>query len=479
MNFMSRRPGAVTATIATAAVAALATIAALATRVAAHGLLTDAPQRGVLFGSEFAPDVTPVEGAPKDYHPHFPAGDKSGGLGAGRLSQLSVVNNYEGGIWTQFTPTKPGYVWKADVCGDPLWGKGAGDHMRGGRFYGDGTITRTYKAGGTLSMGMYMVAEHGGYTVLHVCDVAKCGGEVSRECFTNGHCKVLERAPEAESPGCAAGTRGDCAPVDPAHPERWYMPCPSTLNSPTRLGGDETAVFRLPPGLVCEHCVLHWYWVAANQCNPPGVTEYFTGASAPGWTASCTPAQGGYKPLIPKCGKEVPEEYLSCADIRIEGGGSGGSSGDADVVVTPTPVAQDVDSTQFIVPQTSASGPSEDTSTPSAASGGQLRMYVEGWEPFDVPMGTDGVSDVTVPTDARLTFEAIPSEAFPSSTVANFLIDGSHVWTERAAPYFLNGNDGDTPRYWPASDVIFERAFTLEVVVGKARFAARLRLWTA
>lgn len=497
MSFTARRPGAAAA-VAAAALAAVAMAAAVVSRAAAHGLLSDAPQRGVLFGSEFAPDVDPIDDAPRDYTPHFPAGDKNGGIGAGLLSQLSVVNSREGGTWTPFTPSTPGYVWKAGVCGDPLSGVGAGDHLRGGRFYGNATITRTYTAGGILAMGMYMVAEHGGYTVLHVCDVAKCGGEVSAECFANGHCTVLERAPEAEAAGCAAGTRGDCAPVDPAHPDRWYMPCPATLHSPIRLGGDETAVFRLPAGLACEHCVLHWYWVAANLCNPPGVTDYFTGPSAPGWTASCTPDQGGYKPLIPECGKEVPEEYLACADIRIEGsgGGGGGGSGDggddggaAEVVVTPSPEPEIVEtpspapeateSTLSSLPQSADTGAPEASLPPSSGGGGALRLFVEGWAPFDVPTGTDGVTDLTVPADPRLTFEALPKAAVPAGTRVRFFIDGAPAWTEYAAPYFLYGNDGDTIRYWPAADVIWGRAFTLEVAAGDVRFAARIRLWAA
>ncbi|KAK1869287.1 hypothetical protein I4F81_011765 [Pyropia yezoensis] len=342
MSSFARRPGGGVA-VAAAALVALATAAAVVWRAAAHELLTGAAPGGVENGTEAAPAVELIVGEPQDSTPHAPVGDASGGLSASYLSQLSVVNSQEGGTWTPFTPSTPGYVWKVGVCGDALTGPGAADHLRGGRLYGDAVISKTYTAGGTLSMGMFMVAEQGGYTVLHVCDVAKCGGDVSAECFANGHCTVLERAPEAEAPGCAAGTRGDCAPVDPNHPDRWYMPCPKTLHTPIQLGGDDTAVFRLPAGLTCAHCVLVWYWVAADLCNPPGVTAYFTGPNAPAWTASCTPEQGGYKPRIPPCGKVVPEEHLACSDIRIEGSGCGGGDGRADVEASsPQPEMADM-----------------------------------------------------------------------------------------------------------------------------------------
>ncbi|GAB0489837.1 hypothetical protein MMPV_001063 [Pyropia vietnamensis] len=487
MRCAARRPGA--AAVVAATLAALIPLATVVSRVVAHGVLTKPPQRGILYGgSPFAPDVEAVPGAPWDFKPHFPAGDKSDRLGAGRLSQASVVASQEGGVWTQFTPATPGYVWKAGVCGDALWGEGMGDHLRGGPYYGNATITQTYAAGGTLSMSLYMVAEHGGYTVIHVCDVAKCGGEVSGDCFVNGHCTRLERAPEAEAPGCAAGIRGDCAPVDPAHPDRWYMPCPATLNSPTRLGGDKTAVFRLPPNLTCEHCVLHWYWVAANWCNPPGLADYFKGPAAPSWTDSCRPVQGGYKPLIAPCGTVVPEEYHACADIRIvNNGGSGGDMGPVERVQTPsleTKTVRTLSPEAETVQTPSSNARSNDTprseaaSPPSSASVG-VRLVVEGQEPINVQTGsTDAVVNLTVPIDARLTFQALPPRSMTAGTRVRFLIDGVTVWVDSIVPYYMYGNYGGARRYWPAADVIWDRAFTLEVVAGDARSVARIRLRT-
>jgi hypothetical protein len=27
--------------------------------------------------------------------------------------------------------------------------------------------------------------------------------------------------------------------------------------------------YKLPPGLTCQACVLSWYWLTGNSCNPP------------------------------------------------------------------------------------------------------------------------------------------------------------------------------------------------------------------
>lgn len=148
--------------------------------------------------------------------------------------------------------------------------------------------------------------------------------------------------------------------------------------------------------------------------------------------------------------------------------------------MTPSPAPEaTAESSYSRLPQSSVTAASEVTSFPSSDGGGRLRLFVEGWEPFDVPIGTDGVTDLTVPADSRLTFEAIPGVPVPAGTRVRFSIDGAAVWAEYAAPYFFYGNDGDSIRYWRAADVIWGRAFTLEVSAGDARFAARLRLWTA
>lgn len=483
---------------------ALAISVAVVLRVAAHAVLTDPPQRGALFGSEFAPGVAVVPGAPVDWRPHYPAGNKSDSPGAGHRSQAAVVASRCNGRWTPFEPTVPGYVWKAGVCGDPLVGDGIGAHMRGGRFYGNGMVTRTYTAGGILPMAVNVVAAHGGYTIIHVCDVAKCGGEVSARCFLDGHCKALERAPEHEAADCGSGRSGRCAPMDTADPRRWYMPCPSTFQLPTVVGGAQRAVYRLPASLTCEHCVLHWHWVTANSCNPPGVRDYYTGPDAPNWTNSCVRDQGGYKPRIPDCGTEIPEEYLACSDIHIKASDNVGSTGAAPTggtpvadsygtpapeahpywtpapqalpYGTPAPQAEEPTVTPPPAAEAAATPAPEYGPLPSPTPAGALRLVVEGRPPTDVATGTAGTVDLAVPACARLTFQALPSAPVPPGSRVLFFLNGDLVWGEGVAPYFLYGNVGDVIDYWPAAKVVYGHAFTLEVVAGAARFSARVRL---
>eukprot|EP00798_Chlamydomonas_sp_ICE-L_P010153 gene10153-8056_t len=75
-----------------------------------------------------------------------------------------------------------------------------------------------------------------------------------------------------------------------------------------------TMTYRLPTGLVCDHCVMRWYYGTSNSCQPP-----------------CTPENPFYDPADPVngcniyklqiCGSpeapDYPEEFWNCADIEI------------------------------------------------------------------------------------------------------------------------------------------------------------------
>eukprot|EP00878_Enallax_costatus_P027096 GHUV01029141.1.p1 GENE.GHUV01029141.1~~GHUV01029141.1.p1 ORF type:complete len:178 (+),score=20.91 GHUV01029141.1:353-886(+) len=70
--------------------------------------------------------------------------------------------------------------------------------------------------------------------------------------------------------------------------------------------------YKLPQGFTCDHCILHWYWLTGNTCNP-----------------SCDKSD----PLYPNCNRNLmgycgdpafasrpdkyPEEFWSCSDIKI------------------------------------------------------------------------------------------------------------------------------------------------------------------
>lgn len=255
-----------------------------------------------------------------DYSSHFPAGDKTQDPGAGMRSQIA-----EGGAkWTPYTPEQPGFVFRSGVCGDLKKGEDAGAHMRGGRFYCPPDKpyippSSVYTQGGVLEAKVQFATHHNGFMEIRVCDVQKCGGEISESCFQEGHCHTLQRLEEAD---CESGDSMRCGPIDRVYPTRFYLPCSKTeAKSKEKMTGIK---YVLPKDLNCEHCVLQWYYAAANSCNPPGLREYFQGPNKPNW-GQCKGqggARGGYRDYDGECGDgdRWSEEYYSCSDITIKAG---------------------------------------------------------------------------------------------------------------------------------------------------------------
>jgi len=133
----------------------------------------------------------------------------------------------------------------------------------------------TYEEGGTISIDVLITNHHNGFMEFRVCDVKYCGGEISEKCLRGPHCYVLQRAPHA---ACETGKEWGCAPIDPKHPSRWYLPCPS---GKIDYYGQGKILYSLPKGLNCKHCVLQWYWVTGNSCNPPGLVKFFMSPKRP------------------------------------------------------------------------------------------------------------------------------------------------------------------------------------------------------
>lgn len=288
-------------------------VSAVLANVYAHGSMIWPPQRGITNGFKFAKVRSHDPGAQSDWFAHFPAGDKSTAPGAATRSQRQAAGPAG---WTPYNPFDPHFKWRANVCGDLNWKY---DHMRGGKYYNGGKIHATYTQGSAISVDMAIVAHHNGYIEMYVCDVAKCGGEISKKCFQQGSCHKLRRTWEQS---CESRNDWKCAPIDPKHPSRWYLPCgkSGTPGNGVDIFGHGKIKFQLPSDLVCEHCVVQWYWVGANDCNPPGLTEYFKSDRHPFW-GDCPgqgEARGGWRRWENPCGgHRFPEEYYTCADIRI------------------------------------------------------------------------------------------------------------------------------------------------------------------
>ncbi|PXF43927.1 hypothetical protein BWQ96_06296 [Gracilariopsis chorda] len=406
----------------------LALLPLLTAAVHAHAVLTDPPQRGVLNpANKFNRGSERWTNAPMDLKAHFPAGDKNDAPGAAARSQLRASANN----WVPFDPLNPNFRWRAGVCGDPK--RGEQQHMRGGRFYFGAQITRTYKQGELIPIEVNVVAHHNGFFQFHICDVAKCGGEISEQCFRDRHCYALKRAPNA---ACDSGFDKQCAPIDPNFPYRWYLPCATKPeNSQERMGMDKM-LWQLPDNLSCDHCVLQWFWSAANTCNPPGVIAFYDGPNRPRNWGNCfgqSGARGGVTRVQRNCSpRRNPEEYYQCADVRIL-------------------------SRQSAPPPANARQPRPVSAPTSVVSNGALqyvRLYADGREV--VKLAAQNVVDVSA--YSKLTFEAVAAQSLSS---VHFDIDGTPLWTDWTAPYFMFGNRKRTPAYW--KHPIFNRRFVLRV----------------
>ncbi len=237
------------------------------TFVSAHAFIYKPPQRGLLNGASAVifPVVDPK--APIDWSPHFPAGDKGQEPGSGLRSQ-KLAAGPKG--WTPFEPSKLGFVWRAGVCGDL---KNGSDHLQGGKFYYGGKIVATYSQGGIVDVDVAVITHHNGYMELHVCDVKRCNGEISEDCFRKGACVRLNRTWDRS---CESRTDQLCAPRDPKYPSRWYLPC---SRASVDLFGEGKMRFKLPPQLSCEHCVFALVLRRSKLLQPAWGYGGFSGAS--------------------------------------------------------------------------------------------------------------------------------------------------------------------------------------------------------
>lgn len=421
----------------------------------AHGQLNEPAQRGLLRGNNLWPH--PVDrNAPYDPYSHFPAGDKNSRPGAGKLSQERAVNFN----WTPFDPTKSSFKWRAGVCGDPKGG--SQDHMRGGQYYYDGKIVKTYNQGGILEAKISVVAHHNGFVELHVCNVKQCGGEISESCFRSGNCQKLIRTLE---PSCESRDDKGCAPRDPKHPGRWFLPCAS--GKEIDVYGGSKMRFRLPENLSCDHCVLHWRWVGANGCNPPGVVEYFRGPRGPKW-GNC-PGQGGaiggYTSVQKTCeGRSFAEEYYQCADIRILSRGGGRSDDRPQPEPQPEPEAQPK-------PAPSELKPSSPKPVTGNGNGGAIQYIVLVADEHVRRTLRGGTTYINTRDWNQLAFEAITDRLVSKM---EFFVDGRKVWTDYHRPYFMMGNIGRKPNYWKTP--IFNRTFKLQARAEGQVFSVNVRL---
>lgn len=398
--------------------------------------------RSTFITHEVDPD-TPV-----DYFPHFPAGPRSPVPGSAARHQRANAGKRG---WVPFAPQDPKFIWRASVCGD---GKhGPYEHMKGGVYYYDGAISATYRQGGHIDVEVGINAHHNGYIELHVCDVSKCpGGDISEECFRAGKCYKLQRAWVGE---CQKGDSKRCGPIDKRNPGRWYLPCYGYRDGSgtiVRYGRDGTMRFKLPDHLHCDRCVVHWFWTAANTCNPPGVRDYFTGPDRPRGWGNCRGqggARGGFAANQRDCGPKYDkyaEEYMSCADVRVVPRNASTANAKPSVVPTPRPEKK---AAELPKKKEKSAGTKPKGTYNARAAYRRGRKAVR-----DIVLVDRGVrvaslnvvNRVRVRAGSRFSIEALTE---PHVAAVTFQVDGIVVGTDARRPFFIMGNRGNgVPSTW-------------------------------
>lgn len=439
----------------------------------AHGSMTSPPARGITASYKFWPIPVFAKDDVIDWYSHFPAGNKGTTPGDGKRSQEKAAGPKG---WVPYEPTTPGYRFRSGPCGDEL-SQRPGDHVRGGKYYNDGKVHKVYTEGNVISFDVVVTAHHNGFMEFRVCDAVKCGGDITNECLRDKtKCITLERAVDAS---CESRTDKLCGPIDLANPTRWYLPCE---RGDISFYGDGKIKYKLPEGFSCDHCVVQWYWATANGCNPPGVTDYFTGEDGPQW-GNCKGeggAIGGYRRWPALCGGEdFSEEYYQCGDITINS--KGGSAAPA--------VA--LDEVQPVVTASSASVMSTSTPAPSVspqAAPVSLPVPVATPQVAFTPPASTSVVDTGAPTisepstmatgsiypvekvelwaDGEPRLEVTGSQrvefdmsmwkymtfetkiSIDSVDTVMYYINDRLMWTDKNKPYVFNGNSGTRYNYW-------------------------------
>ncbi|XP_017061262.1 uncharacterized protein LOC108101439 isoform X1 [Drosophila ficusphila] len=162
-----------------------------------------------------------------------------------------------GGLYTQSNNGG-----RCGLCGDNFSDGQPRANEIGGSIGGSGVITRSYVAGNAITVGVKITTNHLGYFEFHLCNLDAYGGE-SEECFEQNRLRFPDGSDRLQ-----IGTQS----------------------------GEFDVTCILPEGLTCNHCVLRWTYVGANNW---GVCD-----------------ESGYGAL--GCGPQ--ETFKNCADVSINWG---------------------------------------------------------------------------------------------------------------------------------------------------------------
>lgn len=200
--------------------ALVASFLALLNFSAGHASMTMPRARGTLSTNAFNLPGLGITGVPMNGCPFC---QNAGGVVAVQKSGSGVYSPYE--TTTKSMLFRIGF----GLCGDKKSQKAPRDHEKGGKYGSPSAfpVSATYKTGPTVTLQIDLNANHNGFFKYYICDVSKCGGDISQKCFQGGHCKKLMGAPVA---ACDMQQSKDCGPIDPNYPGQFYVPCKKAGN---------------------------------------------------------------------------------------------------------------------------------------------------------------------------------------------------------------------------------------------------------
>eukprot|EP00931_Biecheleriopsis_adriatica_P057193 TRINITY_DN3391_c0_g1_i1.p1 TRINITY_DN3391_c0_g1~~TRINITY_DN3391_c0_g1_i1.p1 ORF type:complete len:454 (+),score=53.08 TRINITY_DN3391_c0_g1_i1:91-1362(+) len=223
------------------------------------------------------------------------------------------------------------------LCGDPVQGQANPERLADETYLKEGPVVATYRPGEVVEFHIVVSTHHRGHYEFRICDRALDGTRLTSaaegQACLDAH--LLERAAPMED--CVVNDpRGDCQPVDPKHPERWYLPPPGTQTqqagsnftddmAPQYPVANEVHIMRytIPADLRCSSCTLQWYWSSGNSCYYDGdYFDYYELLDTLGWAVADRQPQisepwANCDTKCCKTGGSFGEEFWNCADIAV------------------------------------------------------------------------------------------------------------------------------------------------------------------
>lgn len=292
-------------------------------------------------------------------------------------------------------------------------------------------VQHTYAAGQVAEFELVITAHHMGHFEFSICD-QRISSSLSDPTSCLQRWRLQRVDPSESYSDCKPNdARGDCQPVDPAHPERWYLP-PG--------GGRQSMRFRIPANLECAQCTLQWRWWSANSCVPKkGYGCFWDRLDAAGWTSdnwhgwySGHPC--GSSPGSPGCG----EQFANCVDISVSSNRSSPLP-TPPLIPTPNPTVPETEMPESEAEEEEAEEEGEDEESEAESEG------EHGDSPSPAPVHQVPVTPS--PTPARETGECVSlwgkcggnGWSGPSCCVDGSYCNVQTEWYHQCVPVSLRG----------------------------------------